>query len=327
MKQGVKKIQGHNGYGIYTVGDDNFFAGLVASVNALKYYGYTGPIAIIDIGFEPWMAAYLEGFENVAVLDIEPVKKNTCFTDLVTDENPVMTGWAYKAFGIIHYDLFPKWTFIDADYLPLCNLETELLPLINEGRVISTEDGMNYWGPEHEAAIGVRPGNYMNINAGFVSLDMNVHGRIVHEWRNLMTRRKPFDLWYGDQGALNAVLDKWGIEKYTLDKVLWNQTWLNSEMARENRCMLMREPNNMHAWYEPKDARIMGWHGAGWHKLWHQIGIDHYRKHDAAERMRFYNECKDKSPWPIVELFEYFLFLDQFQSPLKRNNHLLTVEQ
>ncbi len=314
----------NNEYGIYTVGDENFFAGVAASVNALRYYGYTGPIAIIDIGFEPWMADYLNSFDNVTVLDIAPVKKNIHFTDIVSDESPVMKGWAYKAFGIVHYDLFSKWTFIDADYLPLCNLEKELRPLIEEGHFISTEDGINQWGLAHQNAIGVEPGNYMNINAGFISLDMEVYGHIVHEWRNLMTRCLPFDLWYGDQGALNAILDKWQLQKYTLDKVLWNQTWLNTEMAREDRCQLMRAPGDMQVWYEPKDARIMGWHGAGWYKLWHQLGIDHFRKNDAAERARFYAECKNKSPWPIVELFEYFLFLDQFNTPLKRNGHLLT---
>ena len=313
----------NNLYGIYTVGDENFFAGVVASINALRYYGYKGPVAIIDIGFESWMVQYLNAFENVTVLDIEPVKKNIRFTDVETDESPVMTGWAYKAFGIIHYDLFTQWTFIDADYLPLCNLEKELRPLIESGHIISTEDGMNSWGIEHEMAVGVKPGNYMNINAGFVSVDMNLYGHIIHEWRNLMTRRRPFDLWYGDQGALNAILDKWKLEKYTLDKVLWNQTWLNSELAQENRCLLIHEPDDIHVWYEPKDARIMGWHGAGWYKLWHQLGIDHFRKGDAAERKRFYEESKNKSPWPIVEIFEYFLFLDQFQVPLKRDGHLL----
>jgi lipopolysaccharide biosynthesis glycosyltransferase len=323
--QPSKKIDSGNVYGIYTVGDDNFFAGLVAQVNALKYYGYHGPVAIFDIGFEPWMVEYLNGFDNVQVLDIEPVKKTIRFTDVMSDENPVMTGWAYKAFGIVHYDLFSKWTFIDADYLPLCNLEKELLPLIEQGHIISTEDGNNYWGMEHEMAIGVQPGSYININAGFLSLDMTVHAAIVHEWRNLMTRRKPFDLWYGDQGALNAIMDKWGVEKFTVDKVLWNQTWLNHEMAREDRCMLIREPGDMHVWDEPKDARIMGWHGAGWHKLWHQVGIDHYRKHDAMEREKFYRESQNKSPWPVVELFEHFMFLDQFQSPLKKNGHLLTA--
>ncbi|MEX6688089.1 hypothetical protein QTN47_11320 [Danxiaibacter flavus] len=314
-----------SGYGIYTVGDDNFFAGIVAAINALKYYGYAGPIAVIDIGFEPWMKKYLRGFANVTVLDIEPIKKQVRFTDVDSDESPVMKGWAYKAFGIVYYDLFEKWTFIDGDYLPLCNLEKELLPLIDEGFVISTEDGTNYWGSDHESATGVIPGNYMNINAGFLSLDMNVHGALVHEWRNLMTRRKPFDLWYGDQGALNIVLDKYQTEKFTLDKVLWNQTWLNNEMARENRCLLIREPDDMHAWYEPKNARIMGWHGAGWYKLWHQVGVDHYRKDNSEEREKFYKESQEKSPWPIVELFRYFLFLDKFHTPLKKNEYLLTL--
>jgi len=314
-----------DGYGIYTVGDDNFFAGIVASVNALKYYGYKGPVAVIDIGFEPWMVEYLNGFDNVSVLDIEPVKKNIRFTDVESDQNPVMTGWAYKAFSIVHYNLFSKWTFIDGDYLPFCNLEKELCPLIEDGHIISTEDGINSWGIEHEMVTGVKTGNYININAGFLSLDMDVYGFIVHEWRNLMTRRKPFDLWYGDQGALNVVLDKWGLEKMTLDKVLWNQTWLNNEMANENRCLLIHDPDDMHVWYEPKNARIMGWHGTGWYKLWHQIGIDHYRKNNAVERNHFYRESLNKSPWPIVELFEYFLFSDKFHTPLKRNGYLLTL--
>ena len=78
----------------------------------------------------------------------------------------------------------------------------------------------------------MRPGRYTNVNAGFFSAPMDHHGAIVEEWRNLMTRRKPFDLWYGDQGALNAVLDKYDVPKVLVgDKAEWNQTWLNAELA------------------------------------------------------------------------------------------------
>lgn len=311
-------------YGIYTVSDENFFAGTVASINALRYYGYTGPFAIIDIGFLPWMRDYLASMRGVTVLDIEPVKKGIRFTDELTDESPVMKGWAYKAFGILHYNLFRCWTFLDADYLPLCNVETVLRPLADAGKFVSTEDGANEWDQRHEEAIGVKPGNYMNINAGFITLNMDLHGSIVHEWRDLMTRRRPFDLWYGDQGALNAILDKRGVKKHVLDKVLWNQTWLNKRMAEEDRCALVEgDPVETHVFYEPKSARIMGWHGAGWDKLWHQIGIDHYRKDDEVERLKFYQECQGKSPLPVVKIFEKFLFMSLFHQPLRRNGHLL----
>lgn len=310
-------------YGIYTVGDDNFFAGIVAAINSLRFHGYWGPIAVLDIGFEAWMVSYLNDYANVGVLDIEPVKENQRFTDVKTDENPVMKGWAYKAFGILHYDLYDQWTFIDADYLPLCNLEAELRPLIAQGHFVSTEDGNNTWDERHADAMGVKPGDYMNINAGFISLDMKVHGSIIHEWRHLMTRKKPFDLWYGDQGALNAVLDKWEVPKYTLDKVLWNQTWLNKAMAVENQCFLRGEGKGLHVWYAPKEARIMGWHGAGWHKLWHQIGIDHYRKHAPEERLRFFFECEGQSPTAIVEIFKFFMFMGDYNQPLTRADHLL----
>ncbi|MEO1450784.1 MAG: hypothetical protein AAFV07_14740 [Bacteroidota bacterium] len=313
-------------YGIYTVGDENFFAGVVAAINALRYYGYSGPVAVIDIGFQEWMVDYLRQFESVRVLSIEPVKRQTRFTDVCSEDSPVMQGWAYKAFSIVHYDLFDQWTFIDADYLPLCNLEKELRPFIQQGKFVSTEDGVNNWDAKHEAAIGVAPGAYMNINAGFVSLDMEVHGAIVHEWRNLMTRRKPFDLWYGDQGALNAILDKYDVEKFTVEKTLWNQTWLNESMAREGQCELMEKAGCKVVWYHTMDQRIMGWHGVGWHKLWHQIGIDHYRKDRPDERERFYVECQGKSPAAIVEIFRFFLFMDTFNTSLARTGHLLTLQ-
>jgi len=34
-------------YGIYTAGDYNFFAAIVASVNSLRFHGYCGPAAVI----------------------------------------------------------------------------------------------------------------------------------------------------------------------------------------------------------------------------------------------------------------------------------------
>src|ERR1700722_98460 len=304
-------------YGIYTAGDENFFAGIVSSINSLRFYGYAGPIAVIDVGFTEWMQNYLASFSNVTVLSMEPVKKNVRYTDELTDENPAMTYCAYKAFGIVHYDIFDKWTFIDADYFPLCNLEAELLPLINDGLFISSEDGINCWDDRHKEATGVIPGQYMNINSGFFSLDMRKYGAVIVEWRDLMTRRKPFDLWYIDQGSLNVILDKWNIKKHTLDKTLWNQTSLNESMAEENLCKLIRTKDNLCIWYKRKNTKIMGWHGMGWYKLWHQIGIDHFRKDNAEERQRFYAECQGKSPASIVEVFEHFLFMDQFNRPLK----------
>jgi lipopolysaccharide biosynthesis glycosyltransferase len=306
-------------YGIYTLGDHNFFAGIVASINALRFYGYIGPIAVIDIGFEEWMQDYLESFSDVSVLSIEPAKKDIRFTDVRTDESPIMKNCAYKAFGILHYNIFERWTYIDGDYFPLCNLEAELRPLIEAGLFVSTEDGTNTWEKKHQEASGVMPGTYMNINAGFVSLDMKKYAPIVHEWRNLMTRRKPFG---HDQAALNAILDKWNIAKHVLDKVLWNQTWLNEAIAKEKLCRLVRSKQDIHVWYEPKASKIMGWHGTGPNKLWHQLGIDHYRK-NSEERLKFYEQCQGIAPSPILEIFEYFLFMSQFNRPLKRNNHLL----
>jgi len=314
-------------YGIYTASDENFFAGTVASLNALRYYGYHGPVAIFDLGFVPWMREYLSAFPEVQVLDMAPLVRSLRFTDERSMESPVLKDCAFKAFGIVQYDLFRTFTFLDADYLPLSNVAEVLRPLIDQGHFVSTEDGINEWDARHQDAMGVEPGRYLNINAGFISLDLDRHGPVIHEWRNLMTRRKPFELWHGDQGALNAILDKWGVPKHTLDRVLWNQTWLNEDMARENRCHWVEEapPGQSHVWYEPRSARIMGWHGTGWHKLWHQIGIDHFRKGNWAERIRFAAECRGKSPGAVVRAFEHFLFLDQFHPPLTRAGHLLEV--
>lgn len=317
--------QAQSRYGIYTIGDENFFPGILAAINSLRYYGYPGDIGVADLGFLPWMKDYLNAMPGVVVLAIEPINRLIRFTDVKSDDQPVMTGWAYKVFSILHYDLFESWTFIDADYLPLCNLEAELYPLIEQGHFVSSEDGSNTWDERHEAAIGVKAGSYMNINAGFISLDMQVHAPIIHEWRNLMTRRKPFDLWYGDQGALNAVLDKYDVPKYTVDKVLWNQTWLNEPMAKEGACQLIEAVADVHVFYPPKDDRLKGWHGTGWHKLWHQLGIDHYRKDNAEERDKFYLESQGKSPQAVVDIFEYFLFMENGQPPLKRNGHLLSL--
>lgn len=314
-------------YGIYTVSDENFFAGTVASINSLRYYGYKGPFAVIDIGFLPWMREYLSNYDGVMILDIEPFKRDVRFTDVKTDESPVMKDWAYKAFGIVHYNLFRCWTFIDADYFPLSNIEVILRPLAEAGHFVSTEDGNNHWDKRHQEAIGVKPGTYMNINAGFITINMGIHGAIVREWRDLMTRRKPFDLWYGDQGALNAVLNKWEIKPHVLDKLLWNQTSLNKRMADENKCVIIEDdPSHVHVIYQPKNAAIMGWHGTGWDKLWHQIGIDHYRKENETERQKFFQECQGKSPLPVVQLFERFLFWSGFNRPLSKHNHLLVAE-
>lgn len=300
-------------YGIYTVADENFFAGAVAAINGLRSYGCRAPVAVIDLGLRPWMRQYLLDFAGVQVVDLSSLRGLVRYTDVRSDEDPLLHGWAFKAFGIAHHALFDELTYIDADYLPLCNLQAELLPLIRAGAFVSSDDGHNTWDERHAAATGVAPGTYLNINAGFLSFDATRYGYVLHEWRNLMTRRAPFDLWYGDQGALNVVLDKYGVHKTALDRQLWNQTWLNEEMSREGAIVRVGTRLIQAA----SGRRIYGWHGCGWYKLWHQIGIDHYRR-DEREREAFYQESQGKSPAPVVELFTELLFCDRFNRPLNR---------
>jgi len=303
-------------YGIYSVADSNFFPGVVAAINSLRLHGCRAPLAIVDIGLDGWMRHYLEQFGDVKVLDIQPLVGRVRYTDVKSCEEPVMRHWAYKAFAIAHYDLFARFTFIDADFLPLCDLERELSPRIERGEFVSSADGWNTWGEAHREAIGVEPGTYLNVNAGFFSLDMAVHGAVIREWRDLMTRSRPFDLWYGDQGALNAILDKYCVPKTALDPLLWNQTWLNEELAagdavvRHGRRLLHR----------PTGQRIFAWHGCGWYKLWHQIGIDHFRD-DPGERDRFRTECVGRSPGAVLEVFRELLFMDRFNEPLMQHGH------
>ena len=202
----------------------------------------------------------------------------------------------------------------------MCNLETEIAPLLSSDEVVCTEDGQNCWGTDHEQAVGVAPGWYTNVNAGFLSFNTADHRRILCEWRNLMTRRKPFDLWHGDQGAINAVMDKYAVKKRMLEKKLWNQTHLNGEMAERGDVEQCGDILRL----RPTGQRIFAWHGTGWHKLWHCIGIDHYRE-NANERQRFFEECQGKVPTPVAEHFKRFLFLDQYNQRLVKDGFRLRL--
>jgi hypothetical protein len=306
------------GYGIYTATDHNFFAGVVAAINALRFYGCLAPVAVIDTGLDVWMRNYLQDFAGVEVLDLEVLRKMIRWTDVKSEESPVMHACAYKAFAIVHYARFDSFTFIDGDFLPLCNLEVALGPAIRRGEFISSEDGENVWNEDHQHAAGVDPGRYNNINSGFFSADTHRYAPILEEWRNLMTRRHPFDLWYLDQGALNVVLDKNRVTKTMLSRRHWNQTGMNEMLARSGAIGRCRDTLVDRSTGE----RIYAWHGCGWHKLWHQIGIDHYRS-DPSDRDRFYRECQGKSPRAVVELFRDFLFLGRYNRPLRRHEHLL----
>ncbi len=307
-------------YGIYTAADSNFFPGVVAQYHSLRQHGYEGKLAVIDTGLDPWMAGYLasRGVVLISMKFLKPVR----FTDVLSDEMAGMHGWSFKAFGIHHAKLFKRFTYIDADYLPLCNLEEELFDRIDRGEFLCTEDGRNQWDERHAEAIGVRPGTYMNINAGFFSLSLEHHGQLLEEWRNLMTRRKPFDLWYGDQGALNAILDKYSVPKSLVgDKVDWNQTWLNQTLAKKGRVVVhsLSPPVLKHR----GGRRIYGWHGCGWWRYWHGIGIDHFRS-DPAEIKKFRRECRGKVPEAVLKVFKASLF---YGHDLRQEGHLLVPQQ
>ncbi len=293
-------------YGIYTAADANFFPGVVVQLTSLRLHGYWGKLAVIDTGLEPWMRTYLAG--RGAVLIALDFLRDVRYTDTLTDETAGMRGWSFKAFGIQHARLFHCFTFMDGDYIPLCNPQQELYGRVERGEFLCTEDGWNTWGDAHAEAVGVRPGSYMNINAGFFSASAEHHGAILEEWRNLMTRRKPFDLWYGDQGALNAILDKYEVPKVLVgDKADWNQTSINEQLAREGsiRVESFSPPVLRHA----NGRRIFGWHGCGWCRYWHCLGIDHYRKERAEiEAMR--RHCVGKIPAAVLDVFSRLLFHD-----------------
>lgn len=293
-------------YGIYTAADANFFPGVVAQLTSLRLHGYQGKLAVIDTGLEQWMREYLS--ERGAIIISMDFVKNLRYTDVLSDETAGMRGWSFKAFGIMHARLFKCFTFMDGDYIPLCNPQHELRERIDNGDFLCTEDGWNNWDESHTEAVGVRSGSYMNVNAGFFSASMEHHGAFLEEWRNLMTRRKPFDLWYGDQGALNAILDKYAVPKVLVgDKSDWNQTWLNEELAKDDSIAVasLSPPVLRHQ----NGRRIFGWHGCGWWRYWHCIGIDHYRK-DKSEIEKMRQECIGKVPRAVLEVFSWLLFHD-----------------
>jgi hypothetical protein len=293
-------------YGIYTAADANFFPGVVVQINALRLHGYLGPLAVIDTGLEPWMRDYLRG--RGAIIIATDFFRRLRFTDVLSDELVGMRGWSFKAFGITEARLFRCFTYLDADYVPLCDMRRELFDRVRRGEFLCTEDGANTWDERHAEAVGVPPGRYTNVNAGFFSASLDHHGAVIEEWRNLMTRRKPFDLWYGDQGALNAILDKYGVPKVLVgDKADWNQTWLNEELARGDAVVVesRRPPVLRHR----DGRRVYGWHGCGWYRYWHCIGIDHYRS-DPGEVERFRLECQGKVPQAVLDAFTSMLFLD-----------------
>src|ERR1700722_10752307 len=178
-------------YGIYTASDANFFPGIVVQLNSLRMHGYEGTLAVIDTGLDQWMRDYLSE-RGVIIISMDFVK-SVRYTDVLSEEFAGKRGWSFKIFGIMRARLFKTFTYIDGDFIPLCNLQHELYERVSQGEFLSTEDGWNTWTNAHTEAIGVRPGTYVNINAGFFSASVDHHEPILDEWRNLMTRRNAFD--------------------------------------------------------------------------------------------------------------------------------------
>src|SRR5262249_4282272 len=137
-------------YGIYTAADYNFFPGVVVQLNALRSHGYRGKLAVIDTGLEPWMRDYLT--KNGATIVALDFVKSLRYTDVLSEEPAGMRGWSFKAFGIMHARLFKRFTFIDGDYIPLCNLQQALDHRIERGEFLCTEDGANTWNAAHTEA-------------------------------------------------------------------------------------------------------------------------------------------------------------------------------
>lgn len=298
-------------YGIYTGGERAFFPGLVAAINALRWYGCRAPFAVFDVGLDPWMQDYLRGFADVQVCDLRPLAQVTRYTDVHMEASPVLCDCGFKAFGIVHVNCFERFTFMDADLLPLCDLEAALDPLIGDGAFVSVEDGWNDWEAWHAENIGVAPGPQPNVNSGLFSLSMAHHAAIMHEWCHLHTRRRAMDRLFADQGALNVVLDKYGVPKLALERELWSQAGLNQSMAAAGE--VGRHGDELV--HLPSGRRLGAWHTAGCAKLWQQAGVDFTgRSPDEIEAIR--RQSEGTSPLPVVEVFDHFLRLDCFQAPV-----------
>ena len=157
-------------YGIYMVRVAAIFPALSLPSIPRDFHGYRGPVAVMDTGLEPWMRDYLSSYEGVEVLPLALIRSGTRFTDVRSHQSPVSRGNAFKAFGIVHYDLFDRFTWVDADLFVTCDPVAEVGPLLSEDAVVGTEDNSNTWTARDEEATGVTPGTYPQMNSGFVSL-------------------------------------------------------------------------------------------------------------------------------------------------------------
>lgn len=264
-------------YGIYTAANASYFAGVVVQLESLRLHGYTGKLVVFDTGLEPWMREYL--IEHGAHVFLMDFVRHIRFTDVKAEEHAGIKDWSFKAFGISQARMFRRFTFIDADYIPLCNLQSELFDRIDRGEFLCTDDGENNWDERHFEAIGVAPGRYVNVNAGFFSLSLDHFDWLIEEWRNLMTRWKPFDLWHGDQGALNAILDKYGVRKsFVGHGADWNQTYYCEKLAKNGMVEIesFAPPILRHR----GGNRIYGWHGCGRFRYWHALGVAHGHQYE-----------------------------------------------
>lgn len=295
-------------YGIYTCSDFSYFSGAVVALKALRLHGYQDDFAVIDVGLYPWMISYL--VDHGAIVIPMGWTRRFRYTDVLTDVNPTDEGLAYKPFGIYHAKLFKNITYIDADYIPLCNIKEHVYDRMVDGDFLAiNEVGLNRWGERQHAFCGVKPEiEYPTINAGFINFSLDHYDFVLEEWRNIMTRRGHHDQWCADQGALNAILDKYEIEKVQVgDKLQWNQTGIGTLASGDDILINGLNPPTVSF---NDGRRIYGWHGSGGYRYWNCIGIDHVRPRGEAEE--HYRKCQNHyhTPPNIIGLFKYLLFFD-----------------
>ncbi len=287
------------GYGIYTGGDRRFYPGLVAAVNALRHYGCEAPIAIFDLGLTSTMRRRLASVPEVRVLDMRPVIEAHSYVDSDVG-NPVLDSYGFKVFGILHYSLFDSFTYFDADFLPLCNLETHLLPQILRGELLMSEDGVNHWTESIAALVNGKSGSFINFNAGFFSMSLVPFRRLLVEWGRLMSRRAVTRRMFTDQGPLNAAMNGLSIQPTSLNPYLWNQTWVSSGMAAEGLVIRSRD----RLVYAPSKERICSWHGCGVRKLWHLSQVGPVFENRVVDAWR--SKCEPYAPKAVIEIFKDF---------------------
>ena len=264
---------------IYTFSNADYFPGLRALLNSLKYYGMPQPVVVTDMGLTDAQRKWVEPRAEVVQAWFPP-----------EGHDGDLYYWAYQ--GKIeslrkHYrggDII----FLDCDLILCDNVEDVMPGALDTADIVTVADTfLNTWGPVQQELVPGLPSSCLAFNAGQWAMSERIASDFLEQWcrlQQLLLDKMRDLIRYGpDQDAYNMLLYTYDhpTVRHVASPPRWYQHLMEPELGRPGKAVVELRDGKYCVRYPDYDCLARMVHFAGGEKPWTDKKTYHPRAHVA----------------------------------------------